>query len=152
MLFLPPEGRNLTVQDLDRPPLGHNRDGTSAPANATPAGPGQAATRRDPSRPPSPNRQPGNVSPKATRKLCTQNTACSTDEVGGDADTVGGDADTVDDDLDDLNGDVTDLQDGDIKSVQTDLSNEASDLSTLRGLGRLLALCRPLRSLRATRR
>jgi hypothetical protein len=58
----------------------------------------------------------------------------------------------VDDDLDDLNGDVTDLQDGDIKSVQTDLSNEARDLSTLRGLGRLLALCRPLRSLRATRR
>jgi hypothetical protein len=57
-----------------------------------------------------------------------QNTACSTDEVGGDADTVGGD-------LDDLNGDVTDLQDGDIKSVQTDLSNVASDLSTLRGLG-----------------
>ena len=114
--------------------------------------PSQAATRRDPSRPPSPNGQPGNVSPKATRKLCTQNTACSTDEVGGDADTVGGDADTVDDDLDDLNGDVTDLQDGDIKSVQTDLSNEARDLSTLRGLGRLLALCRPLRSLRAARR
>ena len=65
MLFLPPEGRNLTVQDLDRPPLGHNRDGTSAPANATPAGPAQAATRRDPSRPPSPNGQPGNVNPKS---------------------------------------------------------------------------------------
>ena len=64
-----------------------------------------------------------------------QNTACSTDEVGGDADTVGGDADTVGGDLDDLNGDVTDLQDGDIKSVQTDLSNVASDLSTLRDLG-----------------
>jgi hypothetical protein len=29
MLFLPPEGRNLAVQDLDRPPLGHNLDGTS---------------------------------------------------------------------------------------------------------------------------
>jgi hypothetical protein len=77
MLFLPPEGRNLTVQDLDRPPLGHNRDGTSAPANATPAGPAQAATRRDPSRPPSPNGQPGNVSPKATRKLSTRTHARS---------------------------------------------------------------------------
>lgn len=33
MLFLPPEGGNLAVQDLDRPPLGHNRDGTSALAN-----------------------------------------------------------------------------------------------------------------------
>jgi hypothetical protein len=77
MLFLPPEGRNLTVQDLDRPPLGHNRDGRSAPANATPAGPAQAATRRDPSRPPSPNGQPGNVSPKATRKLSTRTHARS---------------------------------------------------------------------------
>ena len=77
MLFLPPEGRNLTVQDLDRPPLGHNRDGTSAPAKATPAGPAQAATRRDPSRPPSPNGQPGNVSPKATRKLSTRTHARS---------------------------------------------------------------------------
>ena len=64
-----------------------------------------------------------------------QNTACSTDEVGGDADTVGGDADTAGGDLDDLNGDVTDLQDGDTKSVQTDLSNVASDLSTLRDRG-----------------
>ena len=78
MLFLPPEGGNLTVQDLDRPPLGHNRDGTSAPANATPAGPALAATRRDPSRPPSPNGQPGNVSPKATRKLSTRTHALPT--------------------------------------------------------------------------
>jgi ribonucleotide monophosphatase NagD (HAD superfamily) len=40
MLFLPPEGRNLTVQDLDRPPLGHNRDSTSTPADRhPPAGP-----------------------------------------------------------------------------------------------------------------
>ena len=30
MLFLPPEGGNLAVQDLDRPPLGHNPDGTSS--------------------------------------------------------------------------------------------------------------------------
>jgi len=33
MLLLPPEGGNLAVQDFDRPPLGHNRDGTSALAN-----------------------------------------------------------------------------------------------------------------------
>jgi len=33
MLFLPPEGRNLAVQDFDRPPLGHNRDDMSALAN-----------------------------------------------------------------------------------------------------------------------
>jgi hypothetical protein len=33
MLFLPPEGGNLAVQDLDRPPLGHKRDRTSALAN-----------------------------------------------------------------------------------------------------------------------
>ena len=32
MLFLPPKGRNLTVQDLYRP-RGHIRDSTSAPAN-----------------------------------------------------------------------------------------------------------------------
>jgi hypothetical protein len=29
MLFLPSESGNLTVQDLDRPPFGHTRDGTS---------------------------------------------------------------------------------------------------------------------------
>jgi hypothetical protein len=34
-LFLPPEGRNLTVQDLDRPPLARNRDSTSASTNRT---------------------------------------------------------------------------------------------------------------------
>ena len=51
MLFLPPEGRNLTVQHLDRPPLGHNRDGTSAPANRNTRRPG-------PSRHP-PRSQPG---------------------------------------------------------------------------------------------
>ena len=28
MLFLPPEGRNLAVQDLDRPPLGHTCENT----------------------------------------------------------------------------------------------------------------------------
>jgi hypothetical protein len=33
MLFLLAEGGNRAVQDLDRPPLGHNRDGTSALAN-----------------------------------------------------------------------------------------------------------------------
>ena len=77
MLFLPPEGRNLTVQDLDRPPLGHNRDGTLRPRTATPACLAQAATRRDPSRPPSPNGQPGNVSPKPTRKLSTRTHARS---------------------------------------------------------------------------
>jgi hypothetical protein len=43
MLFLPPEGGHLAVQDLDRPPLGHNRDRTSALANATPAWPAAAA-------------------------------------------------------------------------------------------------------------
>ena len=37
MLFLPPEGGNRAVQNLNRPPLGHNRDGTSALTNATPA-------------------------------------------------------------------------------------------------------------------
>jgi hypothetical protein len=47
------------------------------PRTATPAGPAQAATRRDPSRPPSPNGQPGNVSPKATRKLSTRTHARS---------------------------------------------------------------------------
>ena len=48
------------------------------PRTATPACPARAATRRDPSRPPSPNGQPGNVSPKATRKLSTQTHALPT--------------------------------------------------------------------------
>ena len=34
MLFLPPEGGNRAVQNLNRPPFGHNRDGTSAAMNA----------------------------------------------------------------------------------------------------------------------
>ena len=75
MLFLPPEGRNLTVQDLDRPPLGHNRDRTSAPANTTPAG---AQPKPPPAAIPADHRaQTGNVSPKATRKLSTQTHARS---------------------------------------------------------------------------
>ena len=38
MLFLPSEGRNLTVQDLDRPPLGHKSPHgglTAAPEQAS---------------------------------------------------------------------------------------------------------------------
>lgn len=42
MLFLPPEGGNLAVQDLDRPPLGHNRDSTSALANRDTSRPGRS--------------------------------------------------------------------------------------------------------------
>ena len=46
MLFLPPEGGNLAVQDLDRPPLGHNRDSTSAFANRNTCRPGRRLAMR----------------------------------------------------------------------------------------------------------
>jgi len=51
MLFLPPKGRNLTVQDLYRP-RGHIRDSTSAPANRNthqPAKPAPCDLGRTPS-------------------------------------------------------------------------------------------------------
>ena len=47
MLFLPPEGGNRAVQNLDRPPLGHNRDSTSVLANRNTCRPAGAATPRD---------------------------------------------------------------------------------------------------------
>ncbi len=47
MLLLPPEGGNLAVQDLDRLPLGRNRDGRPRSRTATPADPAGAALRRD---------------------------------------------------------------------------------------------------------
>jgi hypothetical protein len=88
MLFLPPEGGNLAVQDLDGPPLGHNRDRTSALANRNTCLPGRSrypalqsiATARRCGRFPGdrrddhlgadePTASPRNVIPKATREL-----------------------------------------------------------------------------------
>ena len=76
-----------------------------------------------------------------------QNTACSTDEVGGDAERSdwrrsrhaahGGAETRIRTAATWTRGTGTgfDVQDGDIKCFQTDLSNVTSDLSTLRDLG-----------------